>query len=80
MRGGTAMKKALGNLLDQALRQVAGEHARGLRHAGLEQARDARNGHYASNAAMQLAGKLKRRPADIAGAPRGLRRLLGPAA
>jgi len=67
MRGGTAMKKALGNLLDQALRQVAGEHARGLRHAGLEQARDARNGHYASNAAMQLAGKLKRRPADIAG-------------
>ena len=61
------MKKALGNLLDHALRRVAGKHARMLRHAGLEQARDSRNGHYASNAAMQLAGKLKRKPADIAG-------------
>ena len=60
------MKEALGNLLDQALRRVAGEHADGLRHAGLEQARDSRNGHYASNAAMQLAGKLKRKPVDIA--------------
>lgn len=60
------MKKALSNLLDQALRQVAGERADGLRQAGLEQARDSRNGHYASSAAMQLAGKLKRRPADIA--------------
>ena len=60
------MKHALTILLDQALRPVAGEHAGGLRHAGLEQARDERNGHYACNAAMQLAGKLKRRPADIA--------------
>ena len=60
------MKKALSNLLDQALRRVAGDHAFELRHAGLEQARDSRNGHYASSAAMQLARKLKRRPADIA--------------
>ena len=60
------MKKALSNLLDQALRRVAGDHAHALRHAGLEQARDSRNGHYASSAAMQLARKLKRRPADIA--------------
>ncbi len=60
------MKEALGNLLDQALRRVAGEHADRLRHAGLEQARDSRNGHYASNAAMRLAGKLKRKPVDIA--------------
>ncbi len=61
------MKKALSKLLEQALRPVAGEHAGRLRHAGLEQARDARNGHYASNAAMQLAGRLKRPPAEIAG-------------
>lgn len=60
------MKKALSNLLDQALRRVAGDHALELRHAGLEQARDSRNGHYASSAAMQLARKLKRRPAEIA--------------
>ena len=60
------MKIALSNLLDQALRRVAGEHAHGLRYAGLEQARDSRNGHYASSAAMQLARRLKRRPADIA--------------
>ena len=60
------MKKALSILLDQALLSVAGDHADSLRHAGLEQARDARNGHYATSAAMQLAGKLKRRPADIA--------------
>ncbi len=60
------MKKALSNLLEQALRPVAGEHAGRLRNAGLEQARDARNGHYASSAAMQLAGRLKRPPADIA--------------
>ena len=60
------MKKALSNLLDQALRRVAGDHAHALRNAGLEQARDSRNGHYASSAAMQLARKLKRRPADIA--------------
>ena len=60
------MKKALSKLLEQALRPVAGEHAGRLRHAGLEQARDARNGHYASSAAMQLAGRLKRPPADIA--------------
>lgn len=60
------MKKALSNLLDQALRRVAGDHAHELRHAGLEQARDSRNGHYASSAAMQLARKLKRPPADIA--------------
>ena len=60
------MKKALSILLDQSLLSVAGEHADSLRHAGLEQARDARNGHYANNAAMQLAGGLKRRPADIA--------------
>ena len=60
------MKKALSNLLDPALLSVAGEHADRLRHAGLEQARDSRNGHYASSAAMQLAGRLKRRPADIA--------------
>ena len=63
---GPEMKKALSNLLDQALYRVAEDHAEGLRHAGLEQARDSRNGHYASNAAMQLAGKLKRRPADVA--------------
>ena len=60
------MKKALSNLLDQALRRVAGDRAHELRYAGLEQARDSRNGHYASSAAMQLARKLKRRPADIA--------------
>ncbi len=60
------MKKALGALIAQALRSVAGEHSAGIRHAGLEQSRDPRNGHYASSAAMQLAGKLKRRPADIA--------------
>lgn len=60
------MKKALSKLLEQALLPVAGEHAGRLRHAGLEQARDARNGHYASSAAMQLAGQLKRPPADIA--------------
>ena len=60
------MKKALSILLDQALRSVAGDHADNLRYAGLEQARDARNGHYATSAAMQLAGRLKRRPADIA--------------
>ena len=60
------MKKALSNLLDQALRRVAGDHAHELRYAGLEQARDSRNGHYASSAAMQLARRLKRRPADIA--------------
>ena len=60
------MKIALSNLLDQALRRVAGEHAHELRYAGLEQARDSRNGHYASSAAMQLARRLKRRPADIA--------------
>ena len=60
------MKKALSKLLEQALLPVAGEHAGRLRHAGLEQARDARNGHYASSAAMQLAGPLKRPPADIA--------------
>ena len=55
-----AMKKALSKLLEQALRPVAGERAERLRHAGLEQARDARNGHYATSAAMQLAGELKR--------------------
>ncbi|MDE0130317.1 MAG: arginine--tRNA ligase [Gammaproteobacteria bacterium] len=60
------MKKALSILLDQALLSVAGDHADSLRYAGLEQARDARNGHYATSAAMQLAGRLKRRPADIA--------------
>ena len=60
------MKKALSTLIAQALRPVAGHHADGMRHAGLEQSRDPRNGHYASSAAMQLAGKLKRRPADIA--------------
>ena len=60
------MKKALSKLLEQALLPVAGEHAARLRHAGLEQARDARNGHYASSAAMQLAGRLKRPPANIA--------------
>ncbi len=60
------MKKTLSKLLEQALRPVAGEHADGLRHGGLEQVRDARNGHYASSAAMRLAGKLKRPPADIA--------------
>ena len=60
------MKTALSNVLHQALRAVAGDEADGLRHARLEQARDSRNGHYASSAAMQLAGKLKRRPADIA--------------
>lgn len=60
------MKIALSNLLDQALRRVAGDHAHELRYAGLEQARDSRNGHYASSAAMQLARRLKRRPADIA--------------
>ena len=60
------MKKALSKLLEQALRPVAGEHAGRLRHAGLEQAREARNGHYASSAAMQLAGRLKRAPAEIA--------------
>ena len=60
------MKKALSNLLDQALRRVAGDHAHELRYAGLEQARDSRNGHYASSAAMQLARRIKRRPADIA--------------
>jgi len=60
------MKKALSILLDQALLSVAGDHADSLRYAGLEQARDARNGHYATSAAMQLAGGLKRRPADIA--------------
>lgn len=60
------MKKALSKLLEQALRPVAGEHASGLRNAGLEQARDARNGHYASSAAMQLAGRLKRPPSEIA--------------
>ncbi len=60
------MKTALSSLLDQALLSVAGEHADSLRHAGLEQARDSRNGHYASSAAMQLARKLKRKPADIA--------------
>ncbi|MXW45550.1 MAG: arginine--tRNA ligase [Gammaproteobacteria bacterium] len=60
------MKKALSKLLEQALVPVAGEHAGRLRHAGLEQARDARNGHYASSAAMQLAGRLRRPPADIA--------------
>ena len=63
---GQAMKKALSILLDQALLSVAGDHADNLRYAGLEQARDARNGHYATSAAMQLAGRLKRRPADIA--------------
>ena len=63
---GPEMKKALSNLLDQALYRVAPDHAEGLRHAGLEQARDSRNGHYASNAAMQLAGKIKRRPTDVA--------------
>ena len=60
------MKNALSTLLDPALRAVAGEYADGLRHAGLEQARDSRNGHYATSAAMQFAGRLKRRPADIA--------------
>ncbi|MCY3941751.1 MAG: arginine--tRNA ligase [Gammaproteobacteria bacterium] len=60
------MKKALSKLLEQALLPVAGDHAGRLRHAGLEQARDARNGHYASSAAMQLAGQLKRPPAEIA--------------
>ena len=60
------MKKALSTLLHQALRPVAGDEADGVRHAGLEQTRDTRNGHYASSAAMQLARKLKRRPADIA--------------
>ena len=60
------MKKALSKLLEQALLPVAGEHAGRLRHAGLEQARDARNGHYANNAPMQLASRLKRSPADIA--------------
>ena len=60
------MKNALSTLLDPALRAVAGEYADRLRHAGLEQARDSRNGHYATSAAMQLAGRLKRRPADIA--------------
>ena len=60
------MKKALSTLIAQALRSVAGHHADGIRQAGLEQSRDSRNGHYASSAAMQLAGKLKRRPADIA--------------
>lgn len=60
------MKKALSILIDQALLSVAGNHTDSLRQAGLEQARDARNGHYATSAAMQLAGRLKRRPADIA--------------
>jgi len=60
------MKKALSILLDQALLSVAGDHADSLRYAGLEQARDARNGHYASSAAMQLAGRLKRPAADMA--------------
>ena len=60
------MKNALSTLLDQALHAVAGEYADSLRFAGLEQARDSRNGHYATSAAMQLAGMLKRRPADIA--------------
>ena len=60
------MKKALSTLVHDALRAVAGEYADSLRHGGLEQVRDSRNGHYASSAAMQLAGKLKRRPADIA--------------
>lgn len=60
------MKKALSTLIAQALRPIAGHHAEDMRHAGLEQSRDPRNGHYASNAAMQLAGKLKRRPTDIA--------------
>ena len=66
IRGGTSMKNALSTLLDQALRAVAGEYADSLRHAGLEQARDSRNGHYATSAAMQLAGRLKRPPANIA--------------
>ncbi|MCY4476803.1 MAG: arginine--tRNA ligase [Gammaproteobacteria bacterium] len=60
------MKKALSILLDQALLSVAGDHADSLRQAGLEQAREARNGHYATSAAMQLAGRLKRKPAEIA--------------
>ena len=60
------MKKALSILLDQALLSVAGDQADGIRQAGLEQARDARNGHYATSAAMQLAGRLKRKPAEIA--------------
>ena len=60
------MKKALSKLLEKALRPVAGEHVGRLRHGGLEQARDPRNGHYASSAAMQLASRLKRPPADIA--------------
>ncbi len=60
------MKKALSILLDQALLSVAGDHSDSLRQAGLEQAREARNGHYATSAAMQLAGKLKRKPAEIA--------------
>ena len=60
------MKNALSTLLDQALHAVAGEYADSLRFAGLEQARDSRNGHYAISAAMQLAGMLKRRPSDIA--------------
>ncbi len=60
------MKNALSTLLDQALRAVAGEYSDSLRYAGLEQARDSRNGHYATSAAMQFAGRLKRRPADIA--------------
>ena len=60
------MKQALSTLLQQALRPVAGDEADAVRHAGLEQTRDSRNGHYASSAAMQLARKLKRRPAEIA--------------
>ena len=61
------MKKALSTLFAQALRTVAGDHAAGIRHAGLEQARDSRNGHYACSAAMQLAGSIKRAPKEIAG-------------
>ena len=60
------MKKALSTLLYQALRPVAGGEADNVRHAGLEQTRESRNGHYASSAALQLARKLKQRPADIA--------------
>ena len=60
------MKKALSTLIAPALRAIAGNHADSLRHAAIEQTRDPRNGHYACSAAMQLAGKLKRQPRDIA--------------
>ncbi len=50
------MKNALSTLLDQALRAVAGEYADSLRFAGLEQARDSRNGHYAISAASETCG------------------------